>query len=97
MGRAPRFAPWEENADMSKPKVYHVTFYRELVGDGGRRFDSVVDTIRVRRSRAKERAVSAAIKRFERRHKLAHWSHLASKFEITEIVVTGEFDENRHE
>lgn len=61
---------------------HHVTFYRSLTDSTGHVRDVALDTIRIRRARDRERALQAAIKRFERSRRLASWKHLAHRCEI---------------
>jgi len=52
-----------------KPHVYGVTFYRELVGDDGKRFDSPLSTIRIRTAGREVEALALAIRQFEKQNK----------------------------
>ncbi len=63
----------------SKPAddSYRFRFFRILVNNVGRSFPSTIDTIQIRRARTEQRARLAALRRFERKHKVRVWNHLA--------------------
>ena len=65
--------------EQSKPadNTYRFRFFRILVNDVGRSFASTIDTIHIRRARTDYRARLAALRRFERKHKVRVWHHLA--------------------
>lgn len=65
--------------------AYRVRFYRELLNDCGARFRCTIATVEVRRARSIDRALAAAKRRFERRHRLHAWDHLAHGFESEEL------------
>ena len=67
-------------------KVYRVTFYRELVGGNGKRYDSSIREAPIRTTHTQDEAMAAAIKRFERRKRLTHWNHLATKLDISAVA-----------
>lgn len=64
---------------------YEVTFIREVVNAYGKRREMPLKTIFVRAARSRERAVSAAVKRFEREHCLARWDLLAQQYRLRTI------------
>ncbi len=65
------------------PPVYEVTFYRELLGDSGKRFDSPLSTFRVEATGGEADTLLSAIKRFERQNKLESWRSLATGFKMS--------------
>ena len=56
---------------------YRFRFFRVLVNNVGRSFPSTIDTIQIRRARNEHRARLAALRRFERKHRVQVWHHLA--------------------
>jgi len=67
-------------------QVYRVTFYRELVGDNGKRYDSLIFEALIRTAHTQDEAMAAAIKRFVRQKRLTHWNQLATKVDICAVA-----------
>jgi hypothetical protein len=67
------------------PQAYQFTFYRELLGDNGKRFDSPLSTLRVETNGTESDAIQTAIKRFERKNKLQNWKFLATGFRMSVV------------
>lgn len=76
----------EQNAP-SKEITYRVRFFRTIVNDSGARFPCAIDTIDIRRARTQDRALSAAMRRFERRNHVAAWRHLADGYGSETIPI----------
>ena len=66
-------------------RSYRVAFYRELVGGMGKPYDSELYAIRIKGCDSEQAAAEEAIKKFQKRNKLAHWSHLATKYEVSAV------------
>lgn len=66
---------------------YRVRFYRTLLNDCGAARPCILDAVEVRRARSLERALIAAMRRFERRHRLLAWDHLAHGYVIEEVSL----------
>jgi hypothetical protein len=64
---------------------YEVTFVREVVNAYGKRCEMPLGTISVRAAHSRERAAAAAVKRFERKHRLARWDLLAQTYRLKDI------------
>lgn len=71
-------------------KDYKISFYREVVNNLGQRYLSELDTMTVKASPSVDEALSDATQRFERKHRLAHWSCLASDYEIRALRLRDE-------
>jgi hypothetical protein len=65
------------------PQAYQFTFYRELLGDNGKRFDSPLSTLRVQTDGTDSDAIQTAIKKFERKNNLHNWKSLATGFKMS--------------
>ncbi len=63
--------------DSASDDTYRFRFFRILVNDVGRSYPSTIDTIHIRRARDEYRARLAALRRFERKHNVRAWHHLA--------------------
>ena len=64
---------------------YRVRFCRTLVNDSGVICKSTIDVVDIRAARSTERALSAAMRRFERKHRIAAWHDLAHSYETEEV------------
>lgn len=69
---------------MTSDKPYRIRFYRTLVNDSGHPCNSTVEVIEIHRSKTPQRAVKAAMKRFERHQHLPSWDRLAHGFEVVD-------------
>jgi hypothetical protein len=69
----------------AKPKTYEVTFYRELVGNNGRRFESPLSKVRIETAASRDEAVAAAVHRFEHDNRLQRWDFLATGINVSRI------------
>ncbi len=66
-------------------RSYRVKFYRGLVGDTGKPYDSELYATRIKGCDSEQAAAEEAIKRFQKRNKLVHWSDLATKYEVSTV------------
>ena len=64
---------------------YRVRFSRTLVNDSGVVCKSTIDVVEIRAARSTERALSAAKRRFERKHRLSTWRDLAHGCDTEEV------------
>lgn len=61
---------------------YAFRFYRTIMNDEGRPFQSTVEVINIRCAKSPERARQAAVCRFVRHQQLTSWNCLASGYEL---------------
>lgn len=64
-------------------------FFRTVVNDRGVPCDCTLERIEIRRARTEQRALAAAMRRFERRYRLRAWDHVAHGY-VSEKVRPGE-------
>ncbi len=64
---------------MAVPHVFR--FYRTIMNDKGRPFESTVELITISRAKTEERARRAAVLRFVRHQQLSRWDCLATGYE----------------
>ena len=67
---------------------HRIRFFRTVVNEAGVQFKTTLDVIEIRAARSTERAISAAKRRFARKHHLPTWEHLAHGYVIEEIRST---------
>jgi hypothetical protein len=56
---------------------YRVRFFRTIINDRGVPFECTLDSIAILRARSRQRALAAAMHRFERKYRLSAWNHMA--------------------
>lgn len=61
--------------------TYRFDFFRNIVNGSGDCYRCKIDTIEIAHARSSERALTAALRLFERRHHLSSWDHLAHGYE----------------
>jgi hypothetical protein len=68
---------------------YQVDFFRTVYNDVGASARCNIDTIKIRRARGHDRALEAALRRFERRHRVSAWHHVAHGYECCPAPSNG--------
>lgn len=61
---------------------YCFRFYRSIMNDEGKPYDSTVEVIRISSAKTADRARKAAITRFVRHQQLSRWDCLATGYEL---------------
>lgn len=72
------------SSDHNPTPIYRFVFFRDMVNDLGDHFRCQVSTVRITHARSPERALAAALRRFERQHRLSNWRDLAHGYEFHE-------------
>lgn len=67
---------------------YEVRFFRHLVNDSGKPYQSRLTTLNIRRCGNPRQAATVAIKEFERQWALHEWRNLAHEMEVAEVTPT---------
>jgi hypothetical protein len=72
--------------DESQELSCRVRFFRTIVNNRGIPFECTIDSIAIRRARTRQRALAAAMRRFERKYRLAAWNHIAHGYESEDLA-----------
>jgi hypothetical protein len=65
---------------------YRVRFLRDLVNASGDSFESTLFSVDILNARTRQRALAAAMRRFERRYRLHAWDVMAHRYDAQPLL-----------